>query len=218
VPRQNLRIGGVVFAFVAVAFQAATACDAAVSALDPNGPDESQQFAAQGGDDFALDFTGCGQPGISLEKPYLRSPSDLPYRFRNTFQPITQARTDSWPVSITPGGFNGNASEVRVLRPGNRTAAYTLAAGLFAGHCAAPTPRTKDLSVGTPAVAHQLTRTCEARHLPKFGHDGDRRNQRDATQRLQALDNRWQGGEASLTASAIVSAWTSMPKIVRFSL
>ena len=83
---------GKVFAF---AFrQAATRCAAVCFRLDPDGPDEAQQFASHCSDDFSLVFScGC-QPRVALVQPVLCFPGYLFGLFRSTLLAVCATRSE----------------------------------------------------------------------------------------------------------------------------
>ena len=152
--------------------------------LHPDGPDEAQQFAPHGGNDLALILARRGQPGVALVQAELRLPGDLFDLFRHPFLPLAQRRADGRPEPVAPGGFDGDASQVRVACLGNRPALLPLAAGVLAGHRA--------------AVAHQLPRALKARDLAQLGHDRHCRDLRNAAQRLQAANHFLHPGRSQL--------------------
>ena len=116
--------------------------------LDPDSPDEAQQFAPHGGDDLALVFACRRQSGIAFREPDLRLPGDLLDGFRHSFLSLAQPGADGGPQPITPGRFNNDTSEMSVACLGNASTLRSVAAGVLAGNRA--------------AVTHQLPRRIEA--------------------------------------------------------
>lgn len=84
-----------VFAFAVVLAlpPAAMRCQAAVSAIDSDGPDIAQQFAPHRGDDLALVLACHRQTRVALVQSVLRFLSDLFDLFRHALLSLAQR----WP-------------------------------------------------------------------------------------------------------------------------
>ena len=89
---------------------------------------------------------------------------------------VSEGAAQPGPELISPGGFDDDASQVRVAGLGDGAPPFSFAAGVFAGNQA--------------AVSHQLPGFRKARDLPQFSDDGHRRDLRNASQRLQSFDHR----------------------------
>jgi hypothetical protein len=111
--------------------------------------------------------------------------------WRNPLLSFTQLGSHSGPVSIAPGRFRYDASEVRVAGLGNASFSNKLAAGVFAGKCS--------------AITHQLPCTLEAgSDVAQLSCDRDCRDVGYAAQCLQSPDHPLHG--LSLTTSRMASS------------
>jgi len=82
--------------------------------FDPDGPDETQQFAPYRGDDLLLVLACRHQLQVALVQPDLRLPGDLFDLFRDPFLALPQPGSDGWPEAIAPGRFDDDfVSDVR---------------------------------------------------------------------------------------------------------
>ena len=82
--------------------------------LDGDGPDEAQQFSSDCGHDLPLILACHGQLHVALVQAILRLPCDFDDLRRNSLMSFTQLFSDAGQVSIAPGRFHHDASEVRV--------------------------------------------------------------------------------------------------------
>src|SRR5271154_6956159 len=80
------------------------------------GPDEAQQFAAHGSDDFSLVFSFGRQPRVSLVQPVLRFPRDLFGLFRSGLLTFAQPGPNGGRTIITPCRLDHDSSQMRVAR------------------------------------------------------------------------------------------------------
>src|SRR5215472_15241985 len=97
----------------------------------------------------------------------LRLPGDFKDLRGNTFVSLTQLFPDTRQVSIAPGRFDHDASQVRVAGLSNAPLSNTLTTGVFTRKCS--------------AIPHQLPGALETRgDVAQFGGDRDCRDVRDA--------------------------------------
>jgi hypothetical protein len=138
--------------------------------LDPDCPDEAQQFASYCSDDLSLILSGRCQPAVALVQPVLCLPGYLLDLFRNSRLSLPQRRSDAWSEPVAPGRFDCDASQVCVARLGDTPASRSLAAGVLTWHNA--------------AVTHELPSTFKAGELAQLCRNRYRRDMRDAAQCL----------------------------------
>src|SRR5579871_1995546 len=94
---------------------------------------------------------------------------------RNTLVSLTELFSDTRQMSIAPGRFDHDSSEMSITGLGDAASSNALATGVFARDHA--------------AIAHQLPCTLKTRRdVAQFRSDRDGRDMRHTTQRLQAAN------------------------------
>ena len=140
--------------------------------LDREGPDKAQQLSCDCSHDLPLILACHAQLHVALMQAILRLPCDLDDCWRNTFVSLAQLFPDARQVSIAPGRFHHDASEVRVTGLGDAAFSNALAAGIFARKYS--------------ALAHQLPCALEAGgDVAQLRCDRDCRDMRYTAQSLQ---------------------------------
>src|SRR5258708_10644071 len=122
----------------------------------PNGPDETQQFAAHSGYGVLRAFSPSDETPVSRVQSMLGFPRDCDHvrvQCRVTF---AKRGTHRGSVSIRPRGFDDDASEMRVARFRDRAPAGARPPAIF----------TRD----PPTVAHQLPWSAKPPELAAFRH------------------------------------------------
>src|ERR1700739_1352053 len=121
---------GRVFVFV---FSCSNGLLTSLLCLNSYGPDKAQQFTGYCRHDLPVILAGHGQFPVTLVQAILCLPCDFGNLCRNPLLSFTQLGSDAGPVSIAPGRFHHDASEVRVAGLGDAALSLALATGVFAG-------------------------------------------------------------------------------------
>src|SRR5271170_139795 len=100
--------------------------------LDSDGPDEAQQFACDCRHGLPLILACHGQLHVTLVQAVLRFPCNLGDLHRNPLLSLAQLGPRAGQMSIGPGRFDNDSSEVRVAGLGNAASSNALATGVFA--------------------------------------------------------------------------------------
>ncbi len=119
--------------------------------FDSNGPDKSEQLAADSGYDLRLDLAGGEKLAVTAIETVLSLPGDLDHSGTETNLALQQVAATPGSELVGPGGFDDDSSQVSVSRFGDAALQPSRPARVLAGHQA--------------AVGHQLSRFGEARDL-----------------------------------------------------
>ena len=179
-----------VFGFV---FSCSNGLSTTCFSLDRDGPDKAQQLSSDCSHDLPLILACHAQLHVALMQAILRLPCDLDDCWGNTFVSLAPLFPDARQVSITPGRFHHDASEVRITGLGDAASSNAVAAGIFAGKYA--------------AITHQLPCALEAGgDVAQLRCDRDCRDMRYTAQSLQTPNEVCMGCGASFTTSRMASS------------
>src|ERR1039457_7664899 len=100
--------------------------------LDSDRPDEAQQLSCNRRHDLPLLLAGAQHRHITLVQSMLCLPGYFGDLCRNPLVPFAQLFPDAGQVSIAPGRFDHDSSEVGVAGLGDAASSNALATGVFA--------------------------------------------------------------------------------------
>src|SRR4051812_12583010 len=147
--------------------------------LPRDGPHERGQLARDRGAGHGRLLAPRRERPVARRQPALRLPRDLADLGRHALELGELRLPHPWRVAVGPGALDQEVAHPGVAHLGDRAAPHRLPGGALARHQA--------------EVAHQLARALEAADVADLDPERHRRDQVDAAQRLQRLDQR---GEA----------------------